>query len=372
MVGSPAPTPQANAELLSHPTPESKHTDTTPADANRARSKNANAIPQPTVKPTLVMSESPPASSMPKTRKTRDSRGPGSQRSTTSGPPVKKRSTGVLRFFLFIVIGVIGTVVIGLSVLFALGLLRWPETTSHSPSTQSTRETVIETTRSPGPTSDETSGIVTPEPPPEEPPTRRAPPLPSPPSAAAEEDTARVEAVDLTDTESLQETTVEHEESLQETAVEHEESLQETAVEHEDQPASATTDDTTSPHSTSSNQTAAELIEASRVANRARRYASAEQYARQALVHDPPNATAAYRIAVALHRQRRRREALQWARQSAAWAPEDHLPVALQGDILTAIGQFREAATAYERALAINPEFTPARNHLARLRERMR
>jgi cytochrome c-type biogenesis protein CcmH/NrfG len=115
---------------------------------------------------------------------------------------------------------------------------------------------------------------------------------------------------------------------------------------------------------------AAALIEQAHAAAQARNYPRSEELARQALSHAPRSPRAAYRLAVALYRQRQLDEAATWAERAAEWDPEDPLPVSLQGDIHMRQGRFHHAARAYQRALEVEPRFRPAQRQLDRLRER--
>ncbi len=112
------------------------------------------------------------------------------------------------------------------------------------------------------------------------------------------------------------------------------------------------------------------LIQGALEASRVRSFARSETLARQALALSPHNSQAAYRLAVALYRQREYDEALQWSERSERWDPTSPLPAALRGDIHMRTGHFHSAAAAYRRALEIEPRFGPAERQLARLAAR--
>ncbi|MCB9596774.1 MAG: tetratricopeptide repeat protein [Sandaracinaceae bacterium] len=113
-------------------------------------------------------------------------------------------------------------------------------------------------------------------------------------------------------------------------------------------------------------QLIAQAVEAARRSD----YPQSEVHARQALAESPHNADAAYRLAVALYRQQRPDEALEWAQRAAEWDPESPRAHALQGDVYMRTGRFQTALTAYRAALAIEASFGPAERGLERLRAR--
>lgn len=91
---------------------------------------------------------------------------------------------------------------------------------------------------------------------------------------------------------------------------------------------------------------------------------------RQALELSPRNPKAGYRLAVALFRLDRDREAIAQCETTSRWDPEDPLPLALLGDIHGRRGRFTRAARAYRRALEADPDFAPAQRALERLAAR--
>ncbi|MGF1465378.1 MAG: tetratricopeptide repeat protein [Sandaracinaceae bacterium] len=113
------------------------------------------------------------------------------------------------------------------------------------------------------------------------------------------------------------------------------------------------------------------LVEQAREAQARHASREAEALAREALALAPEHPGATYRLAVALVRQRRFEEALDWARRAEDVSPDDPLPVSLQGDIQRTTGHFHQAVRAYERALAISPRFGPAERRLEELRARI-
>lgn len=116
--------------------------------------------------------------------------------------------------------------------------------------------------------------------------------------------------------------------------------------------------------------TADDLVERSAEAARRFAFAESEMHARQALAIAPHHPTAAYRLSVALFRQQRHDEALEWAQRAAEWDPDDPRPRSLQGDLYMRVGRFETAADAYRAALAVERNYGPAVRALERLRER--
>ncbi|MGE0787324.1 MAG: hypothetical protein AB7S26_16750 [Sandaracinaceae bacterium] len=115
-----------------------------------------------------------------------------------------------------------------------------------------------------------------------------------------------------------------------------------------------------------------DLLEESLEAARTNHFARSEMLARQILVLSPRNAQAGYRLAVALYRQHRYDEALEWARRTQEWDPTSPLASSLRGDIYIRTGRFRAADDAYVEALGIDEDFGPARRQLDHLRARRR
>lgn len=113
-----------------------------------------------------------------------------------------------------------------------------------------------------------------------------------------------------------------------------------------------------------------DLIEQARQAARDGDYARSEVLSRQALELSPRNPKAGYRLAVALFRLDRDREAIAQCETTSRWDPEDPLPLALLGDIHGRRGRFTRAARAYRRALEADPDFAPAQRALERLAAR--
>lgn len=115
---------------------------------------------------------------------------------------------------------------------------------------------------------------------------------------------------------------------------------------------------------------AAALVAQAQAAARAGDYARSEVLSRRALELDPHHAKAAYRLAVALFRQRRYGEAMPHAEAASRLDDDDPLPLMLIGDIEARQGRFVHAARAYRRALEVSPNFDPAERALERLRAR--
>lgn len=113
-----------------------------------------------------------------------------------------------------------------------------------------------------------------------------------------------------------------------------------------------------------------ELIRLAREAIRDGDYARSERLSRRALELSPRDPRAGYRLAVALFRLERDREAIAQCELTSRWDPDDPLPLALIGDIHGRRGRFRLAARAYRRALEADPQFEPAQRALARLARR--
>ncbi|MEZ4337027.1 MAG: tetratricopeptide repeat protein [Sandaracinaceae bacterium] len=118
------------------------------------------------------------------------------------------------------------------------------------------------------------------------------------------------------------------------------------------------------------NATAEGMIEQAIDAARRSAFPESETFARQALAIDPHNPTAAYRLAVALYRQQRHDEALDWARRSAEWDDGNPRARSLQGDLYMRTGRFETALTAYRAALDVEPNYGPATRGIERLRAR--
>ncbi len=116
--------------------------------------------------------------------------------------------------------------------------------------------------------------------------------------------------------------------------------------------------------------TAEGLIEEAIEAARRSAFPESEMHARQALAIDPHNPTAAYRLAVALYRQQRHDEALDWARRSAEWDEREPRARSLMGDLYMRTGRFETALTAYRAALEVEPNYGPATRGIERLRAR--
>lgn len=112
------------------------------------------------------------------------------------------------------------------------------------------------------------------------------------------------------------------------------------------------------------------LLARSHEAATARDFAESEALARRALEGSPQNPEAAYRLAVALYRQNRGQEAVEWAQRSAEWEPDEARALSLAGDIYTRIGQFMSAARAYDAALQREPRYGPAERGLENLARR--
>ncbi|HHH29905.1 MAG TPA: tetratricopeptide repeat protein, partial [Polyangiaceae bacterium] len=117
-------------------------------------------------------------------------------------------------------------------------------------------------------------------------------------------------------------------------------------------------------------EAAGELIQRAIAAARNNNYAESERLSRLALARSPGNGMAAYRLAVALYRQQRHEEALDWAQRSAHWDPRQPRAHSIQGDIYMRTGHFQSAAEAYQAALGIERNYGPAQRGLDRLRER--
>jgi hypothetical protein len=114
----------------------------------------------------------------------------------------------------------------------------------------------------------------------------------------------------------------------------------------------------------------AALLEQAQEAATARRFEESEALARRAHEASPQSPEAAYRLALALHRQNRGAEAAEWAQRAAELEPDEARALALAGDIYIRMGRFNSAARAYRAALDREENFGAAQRGLENLARR--